>query len=50
MAGGPENTNIQKLLAAEKTAQDIVDKARKKRADKMKLAKQEAEREIAAYR
>ena len=45
-----DDTNIQKLLSAEKTAQEIVGAARKERAEKMKLAKQEAEREIAAYR
>lgn len=45
-----DDTNIQKLLSAEKTAQEIVGNARKARAEKMKLAKQEAEREIASYR
>jgi len=45
-----EDTNIQKLLSAEKTAQEIVGAARKERAEKMKLAKQEAEREITTYR
>lgn len=42
--------NIQKLLNAEKNAQEIVSAARKKRNDRMKQAKNEAEREIAAYR
>eukprot|EP00210_Caulerpa_lentillifera_P002026 g1941.t1 len=45
-----DDTNIQRLLAAEKAAQEIVDKARKERAEKMKLAKLEAENEIAEYR
>jgi len=45
-----EDKNIQKLLAAEKKAQEIVGQARAKRAEKMKLAKQEAEKEVAQYR
>jgi len=45
-----DDTNIQRLLTAEKAAQEIVGKARQERAEKMKLAKQEAEHEINEYR
>ena len=45
-----DDSNIQRLLEAEKKAQEIVGKARNARAEKMKLAKQEAEKEIAAFR
>ncbi|KAL4438188.1 hypothetical protein ABPG77_010549 [Micractinium sp. CCAP 211/92] len=41
---------IQRLLAAEQEAQAIVQKARKAKADRLKQAKDEAEREIAAFK
>lgn len=41
---------IQRLLAAEQEAQGIVTAARKAKADRLKQAKQEAEREIKAYK
>mmetsp|Transcript_10194 Transcript_10194/g.30700 ORF Transcript_10194/g.30700 Transcript_10194/m.30700 type:complete len:118 (+) Transcript_10194:228-581(+) len=41
---------IQKLLAAEKEAQEIVAKARKAKSDRLKQAKAEAEKEIEAYK
>lgn len=41
---------IQRLLAAEQEAQAIVAKARKAKTDRLKQAKDEAEREIAAYK
>lgn len=45
-----QDFNIQKLLEAEKKAQEIISIAREKRAAKLKEAKSEAEKEIAAYR
>ncbi|PNH05757.1 V-type proton ATPase subunit G [Tetrabaena socialis] len=41
---------IQKLLAAEQEAQRIVNEARKAKGDRLRQAKVEAEKEIAAYR
>ncbi|GIL74372.1 hypothetical protein Vretifemale_4297 [Volvox reticuliferus] len=41
---------IQKLLAAEAEAQRIVGEARKAKGDRLRQAKAEAEKEIAAYR
>lgn len=41
---------IQRLLAAEKEAQQIVAKARKAKSDRLKQAKAEAEKEIKAYK
>ncbi|KAG2432270.1 hypothetical protein HXX76_009188 [Chlamydomonas incerta] len=41
---------IQKLLAAEAEAQRIVGDARKAKADRLRQAKAEAEKEIGAYR
>lgn len=41
---------IQKLLAAEQEAQQIVAKARKAKSDRLKQAKAEAEKEIQAYK
>eukprot|EP00884_Botryococcus_braunii_P017243 jgi/Botrbrau1/4201/Bobra.0044s0006.1 len=41
---------IQRLLAAETEAQQIVAKARKAKADRLKQAKAEAEKEIKAYK
>ncbi|PSC70388.1 transmembrane ATPase [Micractinium conductrix] len=41
---------IQRLLAAEQEAQAIVAKARKAKSDRLKQAKEEAEREIAAFK
>lgn len=40
---------IQKLLAAEKDAQEIVAKARKAKSERLKQAKAEAEKDIKAY-
>lgn len=45
-----EDANIKRLLEAEREAQEIVSEARKHRNDKLKQAKIEAERDIAAYR
>ena len=50
MEAPASDPNIQKLLHAEKQAQEIVSAARKMRNEKLKQAKEEAEREIAAYR
>ncbi|CAK0780233.1 hypothetical protein CVIRNUC_004979 [Coccomyxa viridis] len=41
---------IQRLLKAEQEAQKIVTEARKGKADRLKQAKQEAEKEIKAYK
>ncbi|KAK9819079.1 hypothetical protein WJX81_002296 [Elliptochloris bilobata] len=41
---------IQRLLAAEQEAQKIVATARKAKADRLRQAKQEAEREVKAYK
>mmetsp|Transcript_47036 Transcript_47036/g.117754 ORF Transcript_47036/g.117754 Transcript_47036/m.117754 type:complete len:114 (+) Transcript_47036:238-579(+) len=41
---------IQKLLAAEQEAQRVVSEARKQKADRLRTAKAEAERDIAAFR
>jgi V-type H+-transporting ATPase subunit G len=41
---------IQRLLAAEKEAQQIVAQARKAKSDRLKQAKAEAEKEIKAYK
>lgn len=41
---------IQRLLAAERDAQAVVERARKAKADRLKQAKEEAERDIAAYK
>ncbi|KAI3426227.1 hypothetical protein D9Q98_008603 [Chlorella vulgaris] len=46
-AGGD---GIQKLLAAEQDAQAIVARARKAKTERLKQAKDEAEREIIAYK
>mmetsp|Transcript_3708 Transcript_3708/g.23235 ORF Transcript_3708/g.23235 Transcript_3708/m.23235 type:complete len:107 (+) Transcript_3708:98-418(+) len=42
--------NIQLLLAAEKEGQEIVNKARSEKTQRLRQAKEEAEREIAHYR
>jgi V-type H+-transporting ATPase subunit G len=41
---------IQRLLAAEQEAQQIVARARKEKAERLKQAKREAEKEIQAYK
>jgi V-type H+-transporting ATPase subunit G len=41
---------IQRLLAAEQEAQAIVAKARQAKAERLKEAKEEAERDVAAYK
>ncbi|KFM27383.1 V-type proton ATPase subunit G [Auxenochlorella protothecoides] len=41
---------IQRLLASEKEAQSVVAKARKARTDRLKQAKDEADREVQAYK
>uniref|UniRef100_A0A7S0RMW3 V-type proton ATPase subunit G n=1 Tax=Chlamydomonas leiostraca TaxID=1034604 RepID=A0A7S0RMW3_9CHLO len=46
----PGADGIQKLLAAETEAQRIVSDSRKAKQDRLRQAKAEAEREIAAYR
>ncbi|XP_074575589.1 V-type proton ATPase subunit G 1-like [Curcuma longa] len=43
-------TGIQQLLAAEQEAQHIVNEARNAKTARLKQAKEEAEKEIAAYR
>ncbi|MEW5316704.1 MAG: hypothetical protein WDW38_008056 [Sanguina aurantia] len=47
---GAGGDGISKLLAAESEAQRIVTEARKAKADRLRQAKAEAEREIASYR
>lgn len=42
--------SIQRLLAAEEEAQNIVNKARQLKASKLKSSKEQAEREISNYR
>ncbi|GAX81554.1 hypothetical protein CEUSTIGMA_g13952.t1 [Chlamydomonas eustigma] len=50
MQVAPGTDGIQKLLAAEQDAQKIVTEARKGKTDRLRQAKAEAEKEIAAYR
>eukprot|EP00798_Chlamydomonas_sp_ICE-L_P028493 gene28493-31648_t len=50
MQVAPGSDGIQKLLAAEQDAQRIVSDARKAKQDRLRQAKAEAEKEIAAYR
>ncbi|KJE93560.1 vacuolar ATP synthase subunit G [Capsaspora owczarzaki ATCC 30864] len=45
-----QSQGIQALLAAEKSAAEIVAKARKRKATRLKQAKDEAEAEIAAFK
>jgi len=51
-AGTPQQQQpgIRKLLQAEQKAQEMVQKARRDKVAKLKLAKEEAEKEIEAYR
>ncbi|XP_065829923.1 V-type proton ATPase subunit G-like [Oscarella lobularis] len=44
------STQVQQLLAAEKKAAEIVSEARRKKTKRLKQAKEEAAREIEAYR
>lgn len=46
----PQADGIQKLLAAEQEAQRIVSESRKAKQERLRQAKAEADREIAAYR
>merc|ERR1712226_260773 len=45
-----QTQNIQKLLQAEKRAQDIISQARTKKQARMKQAKDEAKAEVLAYK
>jgi len=50
MQVAPNSDGIQKLLAAEQEASRIVAEARKAKSDRLRQAKAEAEKEIAAYK
>eukprot|EP00775_Hariotina_reticulata_P009598 gene9598-9761_t len=50
MQVAPNSDGIQKLLAAEQEASRIVAEARKAKAERLRQAKADAEREIAQYR
>lgn len=50
MQVAPNSDGIQKLLAAEQEASRIVAEARKGKAERLRQAKAEAEKEISAYR
>eukprot|EP00244_Chara_vulgaris_P013088 TRINITY_DN7240_c0_g1_i2.p1 TRINITY_DN7240_c0_g1~~TRINITY_DN7240_c0_g1_i2.p1 ORF type:complete len:109 (+),score=28.57 TRINITY_DN7240_c0_g1_i2:382-708(+) len=50
MSSSSSTSPIHSLLAAEEEAQGIVSRARSARQQKLKLAKEEAEKEMALYR
>merc|ERR1712048_431667 len=45
-----QNQNLHKLLQAEKRAQDIIAKARQRKAEKLRQAKDEAKQEVINYK
>ena len=47
---GQQQAGIRRLLQAEQKAQELVQKARRDKVAKLKQAKEEAEKEIEAYR